>query len=167
MRITVSDLLALTRSPAGRKMVRYSLISVICVIISTAMLALLVGVLRWSAFWASLTATSVATIPSFELNRKWAWGKSGKSHLWKEIVPFWTLAFIGLAFSTWASVLAETFSKHHHLSHLVHTVVVEGAFVGAFGLLWVGKFVIFNKVLFVHHPEDLTAALDGRSGLPG
>ena len=143
------------------------MISAICVVISTITLALLVGVLRWPAFWASVTSTAIATVPSYELNRKWAWGKRGKSHLWREVVPFWTLAFIGLAFSTWASVVAESFSHHHHLSHLVHTVVVEGAFIGAFGVLWVGKFMIINKLLFVHHPQDLSPALDGRSGLPG
>ena len=27
--------------------------------------------------------------------------------------------------------------------------------LGAFGVLWFGKFVIFNKILFVHHPEEL------------
>jgi putative flippase GtrA len=148
-------------------MFRYSMISAICVVISTITLAVLVGVLRWPAFWSSVTATTVSTIPSYELNRKWAWGKSGKGHLLKEVVPFWTLAFIGLAFSTWMSVLAESFSRRHHLSHPVHTVVVETAFIGAFGVLWIGKFIIFNKILFAHHPEDLIPALDGRTGIPG
>ena len=26
--------------------------------------------------------------------------------------------------------------------------------------------VIFNKILFVHHPDDLEPVLDGRTGLP-
>ncbi|HEX2117654.1 MAG TPA: hypothetical protein VHF91_00595, partial [Acidimicrobiales bacterium] len=39
----------------------------------------------------------------YYLNRKWAWGKKGKSHLMKEIVPFWSLALLGLIFSTWAA----------------------------------------------------------------
>lgn len=167
MPYTASDLMALCRSPQGKKLIRYSATSAICVVISTVILTFLVGVLRWGAFGASLTATALSTIPSYELNRKWAWGKSGKSHMWKEVVPFWSLAFIGLAFSTWASVAAESFAKHHHLSHLVHTGVVDGAFLGAFGVLWVGKFIIFNKILFVRHPEDLTPALDGRTGIPG
>jgi putative flippase GtrA len=164
---TASDLVEYCRTPEGKKIVRYSATSAICVVISTVILTVLVGVLHWHAFGASLTSTAVSTVPSYELNRKWAWGKSGKGHLWKEVVPFWTLAFIGLAFSTWGSVVAESYSKHHHFSHLVHTTVVTGAFIGSFGVLWIGKFIIFNKILFVHHPEDLTPALDGRSGLPG
>ena len=167
MRISASDLLAFTHTPQGKKIVRYSATSMICVVISTAILTFLVGLLHWAAFGASLTATAISTIPSYELNRKWAWGKSGKGHLWREVVPFWTLAFIGLAFSTWASVEAESLAKHHHFGHLLHTVVVDGAFIGSFGVLWVGKFVIFNKILFAHHPQDLTPALDGRTGIPG
>lgn len=148
-------------------MFRYTATSVICVIISTAILTVLVGILRWDAFWGSLTATAISTVPSYELNRKWAWGKTGKGHLWKEAVPFWALAFIGLVFSTWASVEAQSVAVHHHFSHLLHTAIVDGAFIGAFGVLWVGKFIIFNKILFVHHPQDLTPALDGRTGIPG
>jgi putative flippase GtrA len=148
-------------------MFRYTMVSVIAVGVTFVVLGITVGLLKWPAFWANITATSVATVPSYELNRKWAWGKHGKSHLWKEVVPFWVLSFIGLAFSTWSAVLAESFAKHHHLTHFWHTVVVEAAVVGSFGILWVGKFIIFNKFLFVHHPQDLEPALDGRTGLPG
>jgi putative flippase GtrA len=167
VRLTPSDLLALSRSPHGKKLIRYSATSMICVVISTAILTFLVGVLRWHAFGASLTSTAISTLPSYELNRKWAWGKTGKGHLWREVVPFWTLAFIGLAISTWASVEAESVAKHHNFPHLLHTIAVDGAFIGAFGVLWIGKFIIFNKVLFVHHPEELTPALDGRTGIAG
>jgi putative flippase GtrA len=167
MPLTPSALLAFSRSAEGKKMIRYSTTSLICVVLSTIILTILVGFLHWNAFGASLTACAISTIPSYELNRKWAWGKSGKGHLWKEVVPFWTLAFIGLAFSTWASVQAQSYAQHHHFSHVVHTMIVTGAFIGAFGVLWIGKFIIFNKILFAHHPEDLTPALDGRTGIPG
>jgi putative flippase GtrA len=167
MPATPSGLIALTRTPEGRKMFRYTMVSVIAVTISFIVLGITVGLLRWSAFWGNVTATAVATVPSYELNRKWAWGKSGKSHLWKEVAPFWALSFVGLAFSTYAAVLAESFAKENHFARLWHTALVQGAALGAFGVLWVVKFVIFNKILFVHHPQDLEPALDGRTGIPG
>ncbi len=148
-------------------MFRYTMVSVIAVTISFIVLGITVGLLRWSAFWGNIMATCVATVPSYELNRKWAWGKHGKSHLWKEVVPFWGLSFAGLAFSTYAAVLAEAFAKDHHLARLWHTVIVQAAVIAAFGILWVGKFIIFNKVLFVHHPQDLEPSLDGRTRIPG
>jgi putative flippase GtrA len=146
---------------------RYCVASVVSYLVTLVLIAVTHGALGWSAFWSNIFSTGVATVPSYELNRKWAWGKSGRSHLWKEVVPFWVLAFIGLAFSTWFAVGAEHMAKSHHLSHLANTVAVEGGSLLAYALLWVGKFVFFNRILFAHHPEDLPPALDGRAGIPG
>ena len=50
----------------------------------------------------------------------------------------------------------------------VQTVFVAATQVGAFGILWIAKFVIFNELMFKHHPEVLEdePALDGRAGIP-
>src|SRR5438128_12639219 len=100
---TPTELLAFTRTPEGRKMFRYTMVSVISVATSFVVLGITVGLFQWSAFWGNITATAVATVPSYELNRKWAWGRTGRGHLWKEVVPFWALSFIGLAFSTYSA----------------------------------------------------------------
>lgn len=164
--VNASSLLDLARSPGGTKMIRYTLVSVVSVIVSQLVLFVLQVGFHMGALTANLIACAVATVPSYELNRKWAWGKSGKSHLMKEVVPFWALAFLGLAFSSWAVVEAEAWAKHHHLAHVTRSLTVNGASLAAFGILWVAKFVIFNKILFAHHPEQLEPALDGRTGLP-
>ena len=114
---------------------------------------------------SSTLATAIAAVPNYEMNRKWAWGKTGRSHLWKEVAPFWGLAFLGWGTSTVSVYFMEKYAKHHHFSHLLQTTTVAIVFVGAFGVLWVAKFIIFNKVLFVHHLEDLPPELDGRSGV--
>jgi putative flippase GtrA len=161
-----SALLAAARSPEGQKMVRYTLVSVISVAVGQAILFLTFGVLKlFTASWDNVIAVCISAVPSYYLNRTWAWGKSGKSHLWREVVPFWALALAGLGFSTIA--VGWTHDHTHHLhSHLVVALLVNGANVAAFGVLWVVKFVIFNKWMFVHHLEDLPEALDGRTGVP-
>ncbi len=120
---------------------------------------------RLSAWISSTLATAIAAVPNYEMNRKWAWGKSGRSHLWKEVVPFWVLAFIGWGISTISVHAMEDYAKQHHFTHLASTASVTIVYVGAFGVLWIAKFIIFNKVLFVHHLEDLPPELDGRSGV--
>src|SRR5947209_5269108 len=145
MSLSPAALRDLARSPEGKKMIRYTLVSVICVAINELVLAFAFGVLHWPARWSNVTAVGVATIPSYELNRKWAWGKHGKSHMWKEVVPFWTLAFIGLAFSTWSADFAESYVQNHHYAHGVQTIVVAAAALAAFGVLWIAKFIILNK----------------------
>lgn len=147
------------RSPGGKKAIKYTLVSIISVAVSQVAFVVVYGGLSWTAKSASVLATSVGAVPSYILNRRWAWGKSGKSHLWKEIVPFWGLALVSLAFSTWTSDFAETYVEaHHSFTKPVKTLVVTGAYLGGFAILWVAKFVIFNKLIFVQD-EDLRAAL--------
>lgn len=135
----------------GRKLFRYSMASVVAVIVSNAFLLLFVGVINMGEVLASTLATTIAAIPSYEMNRKWAWGKTGKSHLMKEVVPFWALAVLGWAVSTLAVWWMGRYAKHHDFSHGAKTFSVLLVYFGAFAVLWVGKFLIFNKVMFVHH----------------
>ena len=166
MQLSPSAVLDYVRSPEGKKIVRYTMVSIISVVISQAVLAFVFGILHWTARSANVLATAVGTVPSYELNRKWAWGKRGKSHLWKEVVPFWSLSFLGLAFSTWTADFAETWAQHQGYGHGVQTLIVNAAALAGWGFLWIGKFIFFNKVLFRTHPDDLEPALDGRSGVP-
>lgn len=162
----VGRALTWSRTDEGKKWVRYSTVSVISVIVSEVLLFVAFYLLHWSARSSNIWAVCLSAIPSYYLNRAWAWGKRGRSHFLKEVVPFWTMALIGLAFSTWAADFAATKAKSFTDSHFFTTVIVMGASLGAFGVLWIAKFMIINKLMFVHHPEDMPPALDGRSGLP-
>ena len=167
MDLSPSGLLAWSRSDEGKKLFRYSMVSVVSVIVYEILLLLTLGVLHWrTARSANLCAVSISAIPSYYLNRAWAWGKTGRSHLMKEVVPFWAMALLGLVFSTWATGWATRFADDFTEAHLMRTLIVMFAGLAAFGVLWVAKFVILNKVLFAHRPEQLPEALDGRTGLP-
>ena len=157
----------LARSPTGQKFVKYSLVSVISVAVNLVLLVLAFGVIGWSAAPANLFAVGISAIPSYYLNRAWAWGKRGRSHLFKEVIPFWALAFLGLVVSTIAVHIVGNNIKQYH--HAVQTLIVAATNIAAFGLLWVAKFIIFNELMFKHHPEvlDDEPALDGRAGIPG
>jgi putative flippase GtrA len=155
------------RSPTGQKFLKYSAVSVISVAINVMLLAITYGLLKWDAVPANIFAVGVSAVPSYYLNRAWAWGKRGRSHFMKEVVPFWALAFLGLLISTIAVDIAD--SHVQHLNHAVKTLIVLATQIGAFGVLWIVKFIIFNELLFKHHPEVLEdePALDGRGGVPG
>jgi putative flippase GtrA len=166
VKIRLSDVREKARSDQGRRMIRYTLVSIISVVVAQILLAFAFGVLHWSATDSNIFAVGLSAIPSYYLNRAWAWGKRGRSHFMKEVVPFWALAFLGLVISTIAVHIVGDNVKHLH--HAVQTVIVALTNVGAFGVLWIVKFVIFNELLFKHHPEVLEdePALDGRSGIP-
>lgn len=158
MRRTISALRTRASTPTAKKAIRYSLVSVVAVAVSQTVFVTVYSLLHWSASRSAMFSTAIGAIPSYFLNRLWVWGKKGRSHLWREIVPFWTLAFISLAFSAWASGTAERYVETHDVSKLVKTALVTGAYFGSFAVLWVVKFIIFNKVLFTKD-EDLQAAL--------
>jgi putative flippase GtrA len=116
---------------------------------SLVLLTIVFGVLRlWSEVVSTLFANVMAGIPSYFLNRQWVWGKSGRSHIWREIVPFWVMSITGIGFALYAASLAQAFANSHHLQHLARTVLVIGANVAAFSILWLLKFLILNR-LFV------------------
>jgi putative flippase GtrA len=56
----------------GRKMLRYSLVSLISIAVSQSVLMVAFGMLHWTASLANVVACAVATVPSYYLNRSWA-----------------------------------------------------------------------------------------------
>ena len=64
------------------------------------------------------------------------------------MLPFWVIAVIGWAFATVTVQFAEDRTKGAHLHGATSVAVVAAAYIAAYGILWVGKFVLFNKVLF-------------------
>ena len=146
--LSPSSLLERARTPGGRKLVRYSLVSVVSVVVSQ--IILFIAQFQWSARTSNIIAVCLSAVPSYQLNRAWAWGKTGRSHLMKEIVPFWGMALLGLILSTWSADWAESHAASFTSSHLGQKLVVNVAALAAFGVLWIAKFVILNKVLFAH-----------------
>lgn len=140
---------AYMRTPEFRRLWRYVATSAIAVVVSLVALYVFYRVVKvGSAGTANVIATAIATVPSYYLNRTWAWGKTGRSDLWREVVPFWVIAFVGLALSTLAVDVAS--HEAHRLSHAheIQTILVEAANLATYGVLWVGKFLLFNRVLF-------------------
>lgn len=155
LRDAVLRLWRLYQTPHGRKLFRYTMVSAISTVVSFAVLGIVYGVLRlWSEVPSTLFANVVATVPSYYLNRNWAWGKSGRSHLTREVLPFWGMALSGILFSIFTATEARHLSDVHHLHHFGRTVLVLGANLAAFGVLWVLKFLLFNKLFHVHPLED-------------
>jgi putative flippase GtrA len=94
----------------------------------------------------------VATVPYYYLNRLWVFKRSGRSHLTKEILPFWTIAFISLVLSTLAVRFAG-YEARSISSKDIRAIILLAANFSTYGILWIAKFVIFNRYLFRSHHE--------------
>jgi putative flippase GtrA len=150
----LQSLYAWLHTHEGRKIFRYTMVSVISTAVSLVVIILVYGVLHiWGEVASTVFGNAVATFPSYWLNRKWAWGKHGRSHFMKEVVPFWVMAAAGIAFSIIGASIARHFSGKYSLSHLETTVLVLVANVMSFAIFWVLKLLAFNKLF--HHQVEL------------
>ncbi len=155
-------------TPTGKTAVRYSITSVISTGVTLVVLSITYGVLRlWSPVVCSVVANMVAAIPSYYLNRNWAWEKTSRSHLLKEVLPFWSLTVLGIVLSLASVALADRYSYLVTSSHFGKSILVDMANVAAFGVIWVGKFLAYNRYLFgmrtrpVESEEDATDVVAG------
>ena len=134
----------------GRKIFRYTMTSVITTGVSLFVLGIVFGVLKlWTEVPSTVFANVVAAFPSYWLNRKWAWGKSGRSHFVKEVLPFWSVSAASIAFSTIGASVARYLGRTWHLHHLEQTGLVLFANVVSFGIFWVLKMLVFNRTFRV------------------
>jgi putative flippase GtrA len=150
-------MVAWSKTHQGKKMVRFAAVSVITTAVSFISIAVLYGFkIIPGVMWSTLVGNLIATLPAYQLNRTWTWGKRGRSHFRKEIVPFWSMSFLGIG----TSQLGAWWAKHevhaHAWSHLTNTALVTGTNLASFALFWVLKMIVFNRIFHV----DTMAAMD-------
>ena len=137
-------------NPSRMRMVRYAAVSAICVPLSFLLVFLVYGVLRvWTEVPSTLFANVVSGIPNYYLNRRWVWGKTGRSHLTREVIPFWTIAAVGLTLSLLTAAWARHVGLEHHFGHELRTGLLLATNVGTFGVLWVVKYMLFHRMFRV------------------
>lgn len=148
----------LLQTPVFRKLIKYSMVSLVSIVVSqiTQLVAFL---LTHNGVLSSVIAVAVGTVPSYELNRRWTWRKNGPSHMWREIVPFWVMSFIGLVVSTVCVYLVEQWAEDRDLTKARTAFLLNLASLFAFGILWIAKFIIINRLLF-HRDHHATASED-------
>jgi putative flippase GtrA len=130
-----------------RKVLRYGTISVVSTAISLSGLFVFYRWIGLSPTWSNIVATCIATVPYYYLNRLWVFKKSGRSHLTKEVLPFWTIAFVSLVLSTLAVKFAGS-QVHSISSKNVRGAILVAANFATYGILWIAKFVVFDRYLF-------------------
>lgn len=129
----------------GLKAIRYCGVSAVNVIVGQTLLVFFYAGLDRSGVVSNISAVVLSTIPAYLMSRHWVWGQSGSHRLTTEIIPFWCMAALGLLLSTVAVGAVET--------RWDSTIAVQMANIGAFGLVWVGKFFILDHVMWAERPQ--------------
>ena len=128
------------RAEHGLKALRYCAVSVVNVTVGLSVLSVCHAVLGWPAVGANLVAWMVGTAPAYLLSRAWVWQRRGPHRLGGEVLTFWVMALVGLALSSLAVGIVERYTPR--------TVLVMAGNLGAYGVVWVAKYLFLDKVMW-------------------
>lgn len=162
----VSLVVAFRRTEHFRRLWKYASVSIISTIVSQVVLFSTYHIWKvGSAMECNVIATAVASVPAYYLNRTWTWGKTGRSKVWREVVPFWTISFTAMVLSTAAVGIAAHNADRIASGSLARALIVNSANLLTYACIWTARYFIFNRYLFgartqvreQPQPGDLTA----------
>jgi putative flippase GtrA len=140
----MSPTLLLDRVTGGRGAlaIKYSMVSVVGVLLTQVQLVIFVELLDGDPTTSNVIAVMLTALPVFFLNKWWVWSHDGKVSFRREVLPFWVFTGAGLALSTGLVALVE--------ANYDSTLLVMAASIAGFGILWVAKFLFLDQIMFGH-----------------
>ncbi len=137
----------------GKKARRFLVVSMFNVAFGQSLLVLTHSWLGWAFAVSNAAAVVLSAGPAYILTRYWVWEKWSKNRLVTEVLPFWGVAFFGLILSTLAAKFAGTYTDAQLALNLVN--------LASFGLIWVFKLFLFDRLMFGGHPRPLEPTPQG------
>ena len=128
---------------------RYIVVSLLNVVNHQVLLYLANSGWGWGGGRSNVFAAVLAAIPGYLLSRYWVWEVRGNNSFRTEILPFWTIALLGLLVSTG---LAEAADRVFGAGLAVALASLFGYFV-----IWVLKFIVLDR-LFHQSNQQRTEA---------
>lgn len=141
--------------PKVNKLLRYALTSGVSTGISEVTLLLLYASGFLGASGSSIVANLAGTVPSYLLSRYWIWPEADRSGAARQVGLYWVTSAVSLIVSTAGTSLA---AAHAPAGHTQHVVVVGVAYVGTYALLWVAKYLVYQRIIFRSDGEGARSA---------
>jgi len=146
---------------------RYTLGSVVAVVTSEIVLLVCYGTGLLDGTASGAVAFVAGAVPNYVLNRYWAWGRRGRVRVRREVVLYAAISLVSFV----ASALASGWAGRH-ASSVGSSEAVRDAFVGvvylvATGVVFVAKFVVFQRYVFADGPGDRAPDPAAPVGGPG
>ncbi len=98
----------------------------------------LAGTLAWAA----------GAVLNFLVTRRWVWGRTGRPRVRRELVPYLVVIGIGGMLSVGLTTLAGNVLMPLALPHALWVVLVDGAYVASYAVVFVLKFTLLDRLVF-------------------
>jgi putative flippase GtrA len=138
----------LARSGLAVKLTRYAIGSVVALLTSVVVFALLLdaGV---GTTADSILAFIAGALPNWILNRRWAWERTGEMDVGREVLGYTLISVIALAASSAGTGWVDAILRHDLANqHALRVMLVTLAYVTVQALLFVAKFVAYDRWIF-------------------
>jgi putative flippase GtrA len=139
-----------SRSAFAAKVTKYAIGSVIALMTSVVVFALMYVILGGKhTTICSIGAFVAGAIPNWVLNRRWAWKLKGEVAFLREIVAYIAISGVVLVASSLGTGAMQSWVKVHVTPHHgIRVILVTGAYVFVQAVLFVAKFLIYEKWVF-------------------
>ena len=138
----------LTASPRWAAFLRYAAGSLVATGCSEVVLIAAYGLVGLAAQTASMVAWVAGAVPNYLLNRRWAWRGRAKVHALREMLPYWAITLGTAALAIAATTAADGWVRHAVPARGEQSFLLGVVYLGAYSLLFVIKFALFDGWVF-------------------
>jgi putative flippase GtrA len=108
----------------------------------------LVGFGHVRAGFASAIAFALGATFNYFVGRRVTWGRKDRPHVVKETLPYVIVVGTTALLAIGGTTLTEHLIEPLALSHLQHTIVLEIAFIVSYGMVFLLKFALLDRIVF-------------------
>jgi putative flippase GtrA len=99
---------------------------------------------------ATILAWAAGALPNYVLNRRWAWRveSQGRAERVRELVLYWVITLATATLAVLATTATDVWIKGTVTSRGGQSVLLAAAYLLAYGVVFVAKFVLFDRLVF-------------------
>ena len=137
-----------------RKLLTFVGGSAVATVCSEGVLLLTYGVLHFYPTVSSVLAWLAGAIPNYWLGRRWTWRRTGRPHLTAEVMPYVAVVLFTLLLAVFTTHTVAVQLKAAHVDRAHRTVLVAGAFLGVYVVMFLVRFWLLNRLFARLHRRD-------------
>jgi putative flippase GtrA len=99
---------------------------------------------------AAILAWAAGALPNYVLNRRWAWRAESRTRAERvrELALYWVITLTTAALAVLATTTTDAWIKGTVTSRGEQSVLLAAAYLLAYGVVFVAKFVLFDRLVF-------------------
>jgi hypothetical protein len=145
MNLSSSGLIRSADKEATRKKLRYAGVSVASVPIGQGLIQVL-GLWLDNYAAASLLTAAIVTVPSFFILKYFVWRHTSGENLGGQMLVFWVAMMLAFSLATLFTYIVDHATADQ--TTLIRGTAVLFAQLFAFGIVWVGRYLMLDRWLF-------------------